>query len=462
MLRSALVSAVFALALVLAGCGAADRRPAGEAPPAAAAPTPGADHVVTADIQAGIEQHVEAEVARGGGFFALPYEGSTLKLKLVRVHTEYLASLGPARQFACVDLADVSGDVYDVDFFLDGGTADMKVVETTVHKKNGQPFYAWEQKVDKTWHRVDVATATDAHLGVVKGTDAFEFVYRATVPELTAPARMWLPLPASDAWQTVETLSVSAPGAQKRIHDRAHANEVLYLELTPADAGKRVEMRFAVTRKEKPPYPAPKPGPGEHLAPEKLVPSSEDFAKIASETLTGKKGELVRARALYDHVIDRMRYMKYGEGWGQGNAVRACSAASGNCTDFHAYFIALARAAGIPARFAIGASIPSERNDGGIDGYHCWAEFWAEGKWWPVDISEADKYTALATYYFGHHPANRVELSRGRDLVVEPSPAAGPINFLAYPVLEVAGKPMKAKVEFSFVRRPASSDAPRT
>ncbi|MBK6404399.1 MAG: hypothetical protein IPF66_04800 [Holophagales bacterium] len=30
-----------------------------------------------------------------------------------------------------------------------------------------------------------------------------------------------------------------------------------------------------------------------------------------------------------------------------------------------------------------------------IDGYHCWAEFWAEGKWWTVDISEADKYTAL-------------------------------------------------------------------
>ncbi len=182
------------------------------------------------------------------------------------------------------------------------------------------------------------------------------------------------------------------------------------------------------------------------------MPASENFAATAGEVLAGKKGELVRARALYDHVIDRMRYMKYGEGWGQGDAVRACSAASGNCTDFHSYFIALARAAGIPARFAIGASIPSERNEGGIDGYHCWAEFWAEGKWWPVDISEADKYTALSTYYFGHHPANRIELSRGRDLVVDPAPASGPINFLAYPVLEVAGQPKKAKVEFSFER----------
>jgi transglutaminase-like putative cysteine protease len=112
----------------------------------------------------------------------------------------------------------------------------------------------------------------------------------------------------------------------------------------------------------------------------------------------------------------------------------------------------LLRAAGIPARFAIGASIPSERHDGGIDGYHCWAEFFAEEKWWPVDLSEADKYSSLSSYYFGHHPANRIELSRGRDLILEPGPASGPINFLAYPVLEVAGKPVPVKPSFSFRR----------
>lgn len=80
-------------------------------------------------------------------------------------------------------------------------------------------------------------------------------------------------------------------------------------------------------------------------------------------------------------------------------------------------------------------------------------EFWAEGKWWPIDISEADKYTRLATYYFGHHPANRIELSRGRDLVVDPLPSAGAINFLAYPILEVSGVTTKpAELVFSFER----------
>jgi hypothetical protein len=69
-----------------------------------------------------------------------------------------------------------------------------------------------------------------------------------------------------------------------------------------------------------------------------------------------------------------------------------------------------------------------------------------------VDVSEADKNARLTTYYFGHHPANRIELSRGRDLVVDPGPASGPINFLAQPVLEVGGKPIKIKAGFSFRR----------
>jgi transglutaminase-like putative cysteine protease len=150
-----------------------------------------------------------------------------------------------------------------------------------------------------------------------------------------------------------------------------------------------------------------------------------------------------------------MRYMKYGDGWGKGDAVYACDIRTGNCTDFHSYFIALSRAVGIPARFAIGASIPSERDEGGIDGYHCWAEFYSNGKWWPTDISEGDKCSALSTYYFGHHPANRVEFSHGRDLVVEPGPASGPINFLAYPVLEISGETAKADVKFFFNRLPS-------
>lgn len=437
--RSALPAA---LAAALAGWS----RDARQEPPA---PVP---EVVTADIQAGIERHIDEQVRQRRGYFHLPYDGRELRLRLVRVHTEYLANLGPRRHFACVDLVDVDGDVYDVDFFLAGDPGAMAVTETTIHKRNGQPFYVWKRGRDRAWHRVPADKASQRLLGVVRGRDAFEFRYRATLPEIREGARMWLPIPSADLFQTVAETSVTAPERWRVLEEREHANQVLFLELGPEDSGKTVEIRCRVQRVEKAAYPAEEANPGRYLAPERLVPADENFRTIAEKVLAGKKGDLVRARALYDHVIDHMRYMKYGPGWGQGDAVYACDEKSGNCSDFHAYFIALARAAGIPARFAIGAAIPSERDEGGIDGYHCWAEFYAEGRWWPVDISEGDKYTSLATYYFGHHPANRIELSRGRDLVVDPGPASGPINFLAYPVLEIGGKPANAKVEFSFQR----------
>ncbi len=435
------------LALAGGGCSEGKDAPAASAPPVAT-PAP------TAGIQAGIERHIQEQVRLGGGYFRLPFHNQELRLKLVKVHTEYLAKLGPGRYFACVDLADVSGDVYDVDFFLAGDPAAMKVTETTVHKLNGQPFYAWEQKSDGTWQRLPLNKASEGDLGVIRGRDKFEFLYRATLPKITASARMWLPLAATDQFQTVEVKSIHAPGKQHILPERQHGNQVLFLELGPGDSGKKVEVRYQVQRLEKAAYAAPTPDQGQYLKPERLVPINENFRRIAQEVVKGKTGDLVRARALYDHVIDRMRYIKYGEGWGKGDAVYACDAGTGNCTDFHSYFIALARSVGIPARFAIGAAIPSERNEGGIDGYHCWAEFFAEGKWWPVDISEGNKYTSLATYYFGHHPANRFELSRGHDLVVEPGPASGPINFLAYPVLEIEGKPATAAVAFSFTRSP--------
>jgi len=411
-------------------------------------------HVVTADVQAGIEAHIDRQIRLGDGFFRLAHDDDELRLKLVRIHTEYLAILGPQSYFACVDLADVSGDVYDVDFFLSGEPGAMKVTETTLHKINGQPYYAWEQQDDGTWHRVAVDEASEALFGVIRDHDEFEFRYQAKLPQLDAAARMWLPLPESDDFQTVEILSVSTPGKQRILRDRWYDNRLLYLELAPQDSGKDVELRFRVQRREKAAYEADKPGPGQYLGSDRFVPTSDEIGSTAQEVVAGKKTDLVRARALYDHVIDTMRYIKNGTGWGKGDPVYACDVRTGNCTDFHALFIALAQSVGIPARFAIGAAIPSERNDGAIDGYHCWAEFYADGKWWPVDISEGDKFSSLSTYYFGHHPANRFELSHGRGLVVDPLPSSGPINFLAYPVLEVDGQPVKAAVQFSFVRHP--------
>lgn len=415
----------------------------------------GSQKKVTIDeVEQGIRDNIQTRVREGEGYFNYKKDTVDLNLKLVRVHTEYLSVLGPNRFFACVDLATENGDVYDMDFFLNGTPGNMEVTSTDLHKLNGKPYYTWKQnKQDKTWFTVPVKNASNDLLGVIESEDRFDFTYEVKLPEISGPAKMWMPIAQSDLFQTIEIISLEAQGQQEIIKDEAYGNDILYLQLLPEHSGQKITMRYQVERKEKAAYPEQDPDLKKYLQSSSLMPVGDRFSTIANQVIRDKQATtpLTKARALYDYIIDNMRYAKEGI-YGTGDANYACDSKSGNCTEFHSFFISLARSAGIPARFAVGAAIPSERNEGQVDGYHCWAEFYAEGKWWPVDISEGNKYTPLATYYFGHHPANRIEFSRGRDLAPNPTPESGPINFLAYPVLEIEGQPGYTETTLSFNR----------
>lgn len=137
-----------------------------------------------------------------------------------------------------------------------------------------------------------------------------------------------------------------------------------------------------------------------------------------------------------------MKYDKSGTGWGNRGIYWACEAKRGNCTDFHALFIGLARSAGIPRKFGIGFSVPSDEPSGEIGDYHCWAEFYLNDDGWiPLDASEAWKDLAKRAYLFGAHDTNRVQFSVGRHLVLAPPRAGPPLNYFIYPYIEVHGKP---------------------
>ena len=416
------------------------------------------EKITIADVERGIRANIDSRTKEGGGYFNFTNDTTDFSLKLVRVHTEYLSVLKKDEFFACVDLATEDGDVYDMDFFLKGTRDEMQVTRTTLHKLNGKPYYSWKQKKDKTWFTVPVKNASNDLLGVIEGADEFTFNYNAKLPEINGPGKMWIPIAQSDQFQTIELLSIKAPSEYQIINDEEYGNSILFIEVNPVHSGETISINYKVNRTEKSPYRERDPELAKYLQPSLLMPVGARFSVLADEILESKQADtpLTKARALYDYVIENVRYAKQGV-YGTGDANYACDSKSGNCTEFHSLFISLSRSAGIPARFAVGAAIPSSRDDGGVDGYHCWAEFYAEGKWWPIDISEADKYTALATYYFGHHPANRIEFSRGRDISPDPLPKSGRINFLAYPVLEIEGKPDLVETTFTFSRNTKSS-----
>ncbi len=419
---------------------------------------PSAKRATIEDVDRGIRAHIEKEIAASDGYFHYEGDTSVLDLKLVRVHTEYLSVLGPNKFFACVDLATTEGDVYDVDFFLNGTADNMEVTSTNLHKLNGKPYYTWKQSKDKTWFTVPVKNASNDLLGVIEGQDRFTFTYEVVLPQITTDARLWLPIAQSDRFQQITSQNIVARVDYTVIKEATFGNQILFMELSPEQSEQKITISYEVIREEKTAYRDEEAEVDRYLEGTPLIPLTDRFSTIANEVLAESNAStpLTEARALYDYIIDNMRYAKQGK-YGTGDANYACDSKSGNCTEFHSFFIALARSVGIPARFAVGASIPSERNEGGVNGYHCWAEFYAEGKWWPIDISEGNKYTPLATYYFGHHPANRIELSKGRNLEFSPGPSTGKVPFLAYPIMEIDGESAQVKTIFSFERKPKAS-----
>src|SRR5690606_38728584 len=70
---------------------------------------------------------------------------------------------------------------------------------------------------------------------------------------------------------------------------------------------------------------------------------------------------------------------------GGASALQAYRERQGDCTEHAALFVALARAAGIPARNAAGIVYLSAGSKG-VFGYHAWAEVWL-GQWVPVDTT---------------------------------------------------------------------------
>ena len=127
--------------------------------------------------------------------------------------------------------------------------------------------------------------------------------------------------------------------------------------------------------------------------------------------------------------IDNVEYKKVGTGWGNGDTFWACNERYGNCTDFHALFISLARSEGIPARFEIGFPVPESRDEGKIAGYHCWVQFYLpEVGWFPIDASEAFKHPERREFFYGSPSRDRIHMTTGRDLELgeghEASPAA--------------------------------------
>jgi transglutaminase-like putative cysteine protease len=280
----------------------------------------------------------------------------------------------------------------------------------------------------------------------------FTFHYAFTVRNLPAgkKVRIWIPVAQSDTYQEVKIISAQGDLPLKRTIEPKYGDQIYYAETDSAQPELHFDVEYDVTRHERVALGQTAPRviavslssteKRQDLQPDVLVPVTGLPADLAVKVTQGKTDQLDKARAIYDYVFTTMRYDKTGTGWGHGDVLYACDAKKGNCTDFHSLFIAMARSQGIPARFEIGFPLPPDKHSAEIAGYHCWSDFWIDGRGWiPVDISEAWKHQEKRDYFFGSHDINRMQFSMGRDLRLNPPQEGKPLNYFVYPYVEVDG-----------------------
>jgi hypothetical protein len=111
---------------------------------------------VTMDALAdAITAYIAQDAKLKGGYFLVydAEEKKPLVLTLDKVHKDRLSGLGGGVYFACTDMKNADGVLYDLDFFMKGDADHLETTEVSVHKKAGKPRYGWKED-NGIWKKV--------------------------------------------------------------------------------------------------------------------------------------------------------------------------------------------------------------------------------------------------------------------------------------------------------------------
>lgn len=292
-----------------------------------------------------------------------------------------------------------------------------------------------------------------------KGIMTFEFALKA--PAEAKGVKLWVPYPQTDGNQQITEVEEIGNFTSKTVSKEPKSGTMaLYAEWKGPMAERKLSYSFSVIRKELVTKDFPKteePVPAEmkpYLDLGRLGKSEMRVKEIAAGITNGKKTVLEKARAVYDWVVENMRRDPNVKGCGIGEIDRLVVDKAGKCADIHSVFTALARAAGVPTREIYGIRMPKEKEGDITKFQHCWAEFFLPGYGWvvvdPADVLKfkleknptPEELKAKAEYFFGAVDENRVQLSMGDNMVLEPAPKAGGLLYFMYPYAESDGKPL--------------------
>jgi len=267
--------------------------------------------------------------------------------------------------------------------------------------------------------------------------------------------RLWLPYPVSDAAQSITDITVSGDYSSSAVYtDKIFQTPMLFAKWNRSTTNRNLTLSFQAVRNEisRPAFPQTEAAWNRtdhalYLRPTQRAPLNTDLQQLARKITKDHASVLEKARAIYDWTVENTYRNPATRGCGSGDVCALLKDPGGKCADISSIFIALCRASGVPAREVLGIRMGKNPVQDITTGQHCWAEFFLPGTGWisvdPADVRKKmlvdnlqidDPATAACReYFFGGIDAYRIKLSHGRDLLPNPEPAGGAINYLMYP-----------------------------
>ncbi len=357
---------------------------------------------------------------------------------------------------------------------LTGGTVPLLAVEST---------YESEEKISREKRRFRVRYSFDLKNPEGKGP---------------YPARLWNPMPYQAPWQNVRILNFKGNYDHWNLNDdNSDDVSILYADWKKSADSKTLEIEMEIeTRYRNVPLQdieaASKrnlPIPDEvrrFLKPTAHIPTDGKIKAKADELTQGLSDRFEKVKRIYDWVTEVTFRDPKVVGCGSGDAGKMMNSGyfGGKCTDISSLFVALLRAAGIPAREVFGIRLgrshyskalgkADEKGFAEISTWqHCRAEYYIPGLGWvpsdPADITKLElvenrKYNdprvqELKRRYLHSWEMNWVGFNWGRDFVLSPKPQQYPINMLGYPYAEVEDEPLDYYFPKEFAYRITSQE----
>ncbi|MBI5893619.1 MAG: transglutaminase domain-containing protein [Deltaproteobacteria bacterium] len=293
------------------------------------------------------------------------------------------------------------------------------------------------------------------------------FEVNIEAPENSKDVRVWLPYPLSDNEQTISNIKVEGNFTRSDVYNQKQfpTDKALYAEWTKPTKTRFITLTFKVKameriRKDFPSKESQIPAEiKEYLKGSKFIPTDGRIKEIALDITKGKDNIIEKAEAVYDWVIENTFRDPNVQGCGIGSVERMLAEKGGKCADISGVFVALANAAGVPAREIWGLRLGKKQVEDMTAGHHCWAEFYLPGYGWipvdPADVRKAmlveklelnnEKTKKYRDYYFGAVDEYRIVLSRGaKGYNLNPPQKSGAIPYgFMYPYAEIDGKPVE-------------------